>query len=93
MGTRQSGSLTIFRPAEITVSEAAISASGQLLAAVRGRIKTHPYRDGGLICEDRSSRARPRMWRISPDGALLPDSSYSFARGTFVSRPAPGEAL
>jgi hypothetical protein len=33
------------------------------------------------------------MWRIAADGALLPDSSYDFARCAFVSVPVPGLAM
>jgi hypothetical protein len=89
MGTRQSGSLLGRHHDDITVTEAAIRTCGRLLAAMTCRIKTYAYHDGGLICEDRSSPARPRMWRVAADGALLPDSSYSFARREFVSVPAP----
>jgi hypothetical protein len=93
MGTRQNGSILPSQPAEIALSRAARRTYRRLLAHASGRIRTHAYRDGGLICEDRSSRARPRMWRITADGRLLPDSTYSFARRTFVSLPAPGQAL
>jgi hypothetical protein len=33
------------------------------------------------------------MWRIAPDGVLLPDSSYNFARQSFIRVPLPREAL
>jgi hypothetical protein len=92
MGTCPSGSL-LCSPDEIAITDAAIGTFRQLLGAMAGRITTHAYRDGGLICEVRTSPARPRMWRIAPDGGLLPDSSYNFARGGFVSVPAPFEAI
>ena len=91
MGTGQTGALLNVQLDEVTISEAAIRTCGALLAATTGRIRTHAYRDGGLICEDRSSRARPRLWRIAADGRLVPDSSYSFARGAFISAPVPQE--
>jgi hypothetical protein len=78
---------------EVTVTEAAIRTCGRLVALMAGRIATHAYRDGGLICEDRTSRARPRMWRITPDGALLSDSSYHFTRQAFSQVPLPQEAI
>ncbi len=93
MGTRQSAGVLHSQPNEIAVSAAASRTCGRLLAAAGGRIRTYAYRDGGLICEDRASRARPRMWRIAADGRLLPDSSYSFARRAFVSAPVPGEPV
>jgi hypothetical protein len=74
---------------EIEISEAAINGYGQLLRATGRRIVTHASTDGGLICEDRTRRARPVMWRISGDGAILPDSPYSFLLGTFVAADAP----
>jgi hypothetical protein len=62
----------------------------RLLRAVGGRVQLHVSRDGGLICEDRSSRARPRIWRISPDGVVEPDRPYSFGRRAFVAAELPG---
>lgn len=76
---------------EVTITEAAIRTCGRLVAVMAGRIATHAYRDGGLICEDRTSRARPKMWRITPDGTLLPDCSYSFTRRGFARVPLPRE--
>jgi hypothetical protein len=93
MGTRQGASLLHPQTPEIAVSEAASRTCGRLLARAGNRIRTHAYPDGGLICEDRVSRARPRMWRITADGELLPDTTYSFARQAFVRVPVPGEAL
>jgi hypothetical protein len=93
MGTRQSGRFLVTSAEEIAITEAAITTFWQLLGAARDRVTTHAYRDGGLICEDRTSRARPRMFRIAADGALLPDNSYNFARGAFVRAPAPGQAV
>lgn len=77
---------------EVAITEAATRTCGRLVALMAGRLATHAYRDGGLICEDRTSRARPKMWRITPDGTLLPDCSYSFTRGTFGRAPLPREA-
>jgi hypothetical protein len=93
MGTCQRGSVEELVADEVTVTEAAIRTCGRLVALMTSRITTHAYRDGGLICEDRSSRARPRMWRITPDGALLSDSSYNFMRQAFVRVPVPQEAI
>jgi hypothetical protein len=76
----------------VTITEAAIRACGRLVALMADRISTHACRDGGMICEDRSSRARPRMWRITPDGTLLADVSYNFTRQAFVRVPLPLEA-
>jgi hypothetical protein len=92
MGTCADGSLTSHAD-ELAITEAAIQTFRQLLAMVSGRITTHAYRDGGLICEDRTSRARPRMWRIAADGALLPERSYNFSRGGFIRAPAPVEGV
>jgi hypothetical protein len=92
MGTCQSGNLAA--PShEVAITDAAIAALRQLVGALTGRVATHGYRDGGLICEDRTSRGRPRMWRIGADGGLLPDSSYNYADGAFVSTPVPGQAV
>ena len=74
---------------EFTVSDAAIRTGGTVLAAMAGRIRTHAYPDGGLICEDRTSRARPSVWRISPDGSVVPASVYSFARREFIAGRIP----
>jgi hypothetical protein len=74
---------------EIEVSEAAVRGYGRLLRAVGRRIHTHAAPDGGLICEDRTSRARPTMWRISNDGHVVPDTPYSFARRSFVASELP----
>ena len=78
---------------EVTITDAAIRTCGQLVALMADRIATHPYRDGGLICEDRTNRARPKMWRITPDGALLSDCCYSFTQGAFATVPVPQEAI
>jgi hypothetical protein len=83
----------ISTPDEVAITEAAIGTLRALLAGLTGRIATYGYRDGGLICEDRTSPARPRMWRIAADGALLPDSSYNFSSGAFIRVPAPIEAV
>ncbi len=91
MGTCLAGSVEPSLAEEVTITEAAIRTCGRLVAMMTGRISTHAYRDGGLICEDRTSRARPKMWRITPDGALLSDCSYSFVRGVFAPVPLPQE--
>jgi hypothetical protein len=74
---------------EIETTAAAIGGYGTLLAALGRRVTTHSFRDGGLICEDRTRWARPTLWRISPDGAVVPDSRYSFAHRGFVTSPLP----
>ena len=71
------------------MTEAALAAYGRLLAVRRARLITYASGDGGLVCEDRSSRARPALWRLSADGAILPDSRYSFRLRAFVSAPLP----
>lgn len=77
------------RQAEPGVTEAALSAYGRLLAMLGARLRTHATHDGGMICEDRRSSTRPSIWRISPDGAVLPDSRYSFALGGFTPVALP----
>jgi hypothetical protein len=74
---------------EIEVSEAAIRAYGRLWRALNGKIRTHPSRDGGLICELALGRVHPVLWRIQPDGAVAADTRYSFVGRTFVSAPLP----
>jgi hypothetical protein len=74
---------------EMKITEAAIGGYAMLLAALGRRVTTHPFRDGGLICEDRTRWARPTLWRISPEGAVLPDSHYSFAQRGFVTSALP----
>jgi hypothetical protein len=80
---------TASRHQEIEITEEAIRAYGRLLASLGGRIRTRAFRDGGLICEFRSGRARPTMWRILPDGAVLPDRRYSFVRRGFITAALP----
>lgn len=77
--------------AETEISDAAISGYGRLLRAIGRRITTYATNDGGLICEDRATQARPTMWRISRDGAIVPDSPYSFSLRTFVSAAVPAD--
>jgi hypothetical protein len=74
---------------ETEISEAAIHAYGRLLRILNGGIRTHPSRDGGLICELRRPRARPILWRIRPDGSVEADCRYSFVRGAFVTASLP----
>lgn len=74
---------------EIEISEAAVRAYAGLMRSLKGRIRTHASRDGGLICELRAGRARPTLWRIGPDGTMVADSRYSFVRGAFVTAALP----
>jgi hypothetical protein len=74
---------------EIEITDAAISGFSRLLSAVRGRIETHAFGDGGLICEDRTVRARPTIWRVTPDGAVLPDTPYNFRLRAFIPAGLP----
>ena len=74
---------------EIEITDAAIGGYSRLLTAVRGRIETHPSRDGGLICEDRTVPARPTVWRVLPNGVVLPDSPYNFLLGAFLTASLP----
>jgi hypothetical protein len=89
MSSRQTRPGRISGCDEIEISEAAIGAYTRLLNAVRGRIETHPSADGGLICEARTGRSRPTMWRVSPDGGVLPDSPYNFALRAFITAELP----
>lgn len=77
------------RRGEIEITDAAIGTYRRLLTVIGGRVNTYPAGDGGLICEHVVNRARPTMWRISADGAVIPDSRYSFARGGFIRNPLP----
>ena len=83
--TQTSASSTV----EIEITDAAMSAYGQLFRAVGRVIRTHAAGDGGLICEDRTVRAKPIMWRISPEGTLVPDHPYSFVNRAFVTGVLP----
>jgi hypothetical protein len=74
---------------DVEITEAAIGSYRRLLRAVGGMIQLHASRDGGLLCEDRRSRARPRIWRIAPDGAVEADRPYSFTRRAFVAAQLP----
>ena len=74
---------------EIEISLAALRSYGRLLRAVGRRLWTHAAKDGGLICEYRGSAARPIMWRVLPDGEILPDTPYSYVRGEFVAGKLP----
>jgi hypothetical protein len=74
---------------EVEVTDAALGAYGRLRAIIGERLRTHPARDGGLICEDRKVYTRPALWRISPDGAVLPDSRYSFTLAAFAPVALP----
>jgi hypothetical protein len=76
---------------EVEITTGAICGYGRLLRAVGRTIKTHPAGDGGLICEDRTVPARPMLWRVSPEGAVLPDRPYSFITRAFTSAKLPGE--
>ena len=74
---------------EIEITRAAIDGVSRLRRAVEVNLRMYPRKDGGLICEDPSSRARPRLWRISPDGAVHPDTPYNFRLREFVAAPVP----
>ena len=74
---------------EIEISDAAICGYGRLLRALSGRVITHATNDGGLICEHRGRAARPTLWRITSDGAVVPDTPYNFLRGAFVTASVP----
>jgi hypothetical protein len=74
---------------EIEISLAAIAGYGRLMRAFGRTIYIHPTHDGGLICEYRASRARPTMWRVLPDGEILPDTPYSYLLGEFVTGKLP----
>jgi hypothetical protein len=74
---------------EVEISVAAICGYSRLLRAVGRTIRTHAAGDGGLICEDRTVPARPMMWRVSPEGAVLPDRPYSFITRSFSTAKLP----
>lgn len=71
------------------ITDAAIGTYARLLATTGRRLRTHGSADGGMICEDRTSPARPRIWKISPDGAMVPDTLYSFALRAFTAAALP----
>jgi hypothetical protein len=73
---------------EVEISDAALGAFSRLRAILGERLRTHPARDGGLICEDQRT-TRPSLWRISPDGTVLPDSRYSFTLRAFTQVALP----
>jgi hypothetical protein len=74
---------------EVDVTDAALGAYGRLRAIIGERLRTHPARDGGLICEDRKIYTRPSLWRISADGAVLADNRYSFTLRAFAPVALP----
>lgn len=77
---------------ELEITDAAVNAFARLLVLTGGPLRTHGCPDGGMICEDRANRARPKLWRISPDGEVLPDRPYSFKLRSFVSAALPAGA-
>ena len=89
MGTCRASAIVQPSPDELEITDAAIRTYGRFLAVVGRRLITRGCADGGLICEDRTNRARPRIWRILPDGAIAPEARYNFARRDFVSVPLP----
>ncbi|HYB27528.1 MAG TPA: hypothetical protein VEF89_12985 [Solirubrobacteraceae bacterium] len=89
MGASKAQASSGSRRGEVEITDAAISGLSRLLSAVRGRIETHPVGDGGLICEDRTVRARPTIWRVLPDGRLLPDTPYNFQLRAFIPAGLP----
>jgi hypothetical protein len=80
---------TKIRAGEVEISHAAIAALRRIRAAFAGRVDTHGARDGGLICELRNGRSRPMILRVAADGAVLPDSPYSFRLRAFVPAGLP----
>jgi hypothetical protein len=74
---------------ELEITDAAIGTFARLLVVTGRRLKTHGSGDGGMICEDRTSPARPTLWKISPDGGLVPDSRYNYARRAFAPVALP----
>lgn len=74
---------------ETEITRAAVAGFGRLLRAVPGKVRAHPSGDGGLICEDYTVAARPTMWRVSPDGTVLPDSAYNFLLSAFLTGRLP----
>ena len=74
---------------EPEISRAAVRSYVRLLRAVGGKLQLHVTRDGGLLCEDRRSPARPTVWRISADGNVEPDRPYNFLLGAFVPARLP----
>jgi len=87
MGTGQTGYTSTRGDIEIT--GAAVRSYGKLMVAAGGRVAAHAIADGGMICEDRTRFARPLMWRILPDGTVLPDRRYSFVRRGFITTALP----
>jgi hypothetical protein len=77
------------RTPEIEITAAAISGVSRLRRALEANLRTYPCGDGGLICEDGRSRARPKLWRVSPDGSIQPDAPYNFRLREFVTAPVP----
>jgi hypothetical protein len=75
--------------ADVEITAAAIRSYARLLRAVGGKILLHAGKDGGAICEDRRSPARPTVWRISPDGVVEPDHPYNFMLQAFISARLP----
>jgi hypothetical protein len=74
---------------EVEITVAAVGSYARLLRLVGHRIHTYGTRDGGLICEDRRSWARPTIWRILGDGTIIADTPYSFVRRAFVAAEPP----
>lgn len=77
------------RGGDVEITHSAIRAYGRLLAVFGPRLRTHGHGDGGLICEDRTNRARPLMWLIAADGSITPDTRYSYRHRAFVPAAAP----
>jgi hypothetical protein len=89
MGANEAQARSASSRGEIEITDAAISGFSRLLSAVRGRIETHAFGDGGLICEDRTVRAQPTIWRVTPDGTVLPDTPYHFGFRAFIPAGLP----
>lgn len=69
------------------ITRAAVAGFARLRRTVGGRFATHPFHDGGLICEQRRGRARSVLWRVAADGTVIPDTPYSYAQRAFVAAP------
>lgn len=72
---------------EFEITQAAVAGYARLRRMVGGRLTTHPFGDGGLICELRRGRARSTLWRVAADGTVISDTPYSYAQRAFVVAP------
>lgn len=79
--------------AEVEITAEAIRGYSRLRRAVGPRIRIHVSGDGGMICEDASWPAHPRLWRVGSDGTIGADQRYSFSRRAFVMDQLPTNDL